>query len=300
MRLCALINSCSPRSDPVIVLISRWGKWGAEKLSKLPRVTQPALAMEEPWLPGSTGPRVKSEEVCTDGTSTAGECCQGADWGDVLALGQDPSPCHGGGGGKAAKTSNLDKEVSFHPAEDWCAPLGSPTAQSWRVGAAEGRVGLDLSVNKAGVGRVRDRAGNDAEDDMSCQRVFGRGDRRARAALGKSLLFQVVGWAVGGESGRRRAAISVHPDTGDFKDPSRVDSRLRCLLLAPLPNSLCHLRLRLTFSHFLCIARLSKLASFHYLCREQSRLGIDYFIYLVFPTHFHPKCPGINGSLASL
>lgn len=97
MRLCALINSCSPRSDPVIVLISRWRKWGAEKLSKLPRVTQPALAMEEPWLPGSTGPRVKSEEVCTDGTSTAGECCQGADWGDVLALGQDPSPCHGGG-----------------------------------------------------------------------------------------------------------------------------------------------------------------------------------------------------------
>lgn len=169
-------------------------------------------------------------------------------------------------GGNAAENSNLDKEVSFHPAEEWRARLSSPTAQSRELGAAEGRVGPDPSVSKARVGRVGDRAGNAAGEDVSHRGVFHRGNHRTRSALDwQNPPPPGCGMGCGCKRGRRWAAISGHLDTGDFKDLSRIDSRLRCLLPAPFPDSLCHLRLGLTFSHFLCVAGLSKLVSLHYL-----------------------------------
>ena len=50
-------------------------KVGHREVSRFPRVTQLAEATDEPWLPGSTGALVKSEEVYTDDSSVAGEHC---------------------------------------------------------------------------------------------------------------------------------------------------------------------------------------------------------------------------------
>lgn len=138
------------------------------------------------------------------------------------------------------RTGVLPGAHQQHGAGDW-----GPKRGGW------GQPQCEQGQGREGGGQSRNAA-----EEVSHQWALSRGtalDLPLQESF--SRLWADCGRQEGKDEGTWTPGVSKTP-------PHHVGARLPCLLPAPLPNSLCLLRLRLTFSHFLHVAGLSKLSFF--------------------------------------